>query len=67
MIKLTLAKALEKQNITRYELAKRAGIQYPVIDRYYKNKVKRYDADVLNSICTVLNCDIKDILEYTKS
>lgn len=67
MIRLTLDKELEKHNISRYELAKRAGIQYPVIDRYYKNRIKRYDADVLNNICTVLNCDIKDILEYKKS
>ena len=67
MIKLTLDKALEKNNISRYELAKRTGVRYQTIDKYYKNRIKRYDADVLNNICTVLNCDIKDILEYTKS
>ena len=67
MIKLTLDKALEKHNISRYELAKRTGVRYQTIDKYYKNRIKRYDADVLNGICTVLNCDIKDILEYTKS
>ncbi len=67
MIKLTLDKALEKHNISRYELAKRTGVRYQTIDKYYKNRIKRYDADVLNNICTVLNCDIKDILEYTKS
>lgn len=67
MIKLTLDKALEKHNISRYELAKRTGVRYQTIDKYYKNRIKRYDADVLNNICTVLNCDIKDILEYKKS
>ena len=66
MIKLTLAKALEKANITRYELSKRTGIQYQVIDNYYKNRVKRYDSFILDRICNVLNCDIKDIMEYTK-
>ena len=44
MIRLTLDKALEKSGLTRYELGKRTGIQYQIIDNYYKNKVKRYDS-----------------------
>lgn len=47
MIKLTLDTTLQKLNISRYELAKRTGIQYQIIDNYYKNRVKRYDSDVL--------------------
>lgn len=66
MITLTLDKALEKRGMTRYELAKRTGIQYQIIDNYYKNKVKRYDSFVLERICDALNCDIRDILEYRK-
>ncbi len=64
MIILTLDKTLEKLHISRYELAKRTGIQYQVIDNYYKNKVKRYDSFVLNRICQTLNCNITDIIEY---
>ena len=37
MIKLTLDTTLQKLNISRYELAKRTGIQYQIIDNYYKN------------------------------
>ena len=66
MIKLTLDKALKNLNISRYELSKRTGIQYQIIDNYYKNKVKRYDSYVLDRICDALNCDIKDIIEYKK-
>ncbi len=66
MIFLTLDKALEKHQITRYELAKRTGIQYQIIDKYYKNKVKRYDSFVLDRICDALECDIQDILCYQK-
>ena len=66
MIQLTLAKALENAKITRYELAKRTGIQYQVIDNYYKNHVKRYDSYILDRICTALDCDISDIIEYQK-
>ncbi len=66
MIILTLDKALEKAGVTRYELAKRTGIQYQIIDNYFKNKVKRYDSYVLNRICEALNCEIKDIIAYSK-
>lgn len=66
MIRLTLDEALGKYGITRYELAKRTGIQYQIIDNYYKNKVKRYDSFVLDKICSALGCRISDIIEYKK-
>lgn len=66
MIKIILDKTLTKLNISRYELSKRTGIQYQIIDNYYKNKVKRYDSYVLERICDALNCTISDIIEYKK-
>lgn len=65
MISLTLDKYLEKTKITRYELSKRTGIRFQIIDNYFKNKVIRYDSDILNRICTALNCDISDIICFT--
>lgn len=65
MVRLTIDKCLEKQGITRYELAKRTGIKFQTIDRYYKNKVVRFDSYILDRICTVLECNISDILEYS--
>lgn len=64
MVVLELDKALEKRNISRYELAKRTGIQYQIIDNYYKNKVKRYDAYVLDRICGALDCGIDEIIVH---
>ena len=66
MIKLTLDKALKKSGVTRYELEKRTGIQYQIIDNYSKNKVKRYDSYILERICGALDCKIEDIIEYKK-
>ena len=66
MIRVCLDKALSKYNISRYEIAKRTGIQYQIIDNYYKNKVKRYDGYVLERICTALDCDINEIIELVK-
>lgn len=64
MIKLTLDKVLEKAGITRYELSKRTGIRYQIIDNYYKNNVTRYDSYVLDRICDALQCKISDIILF---
>ena len=62
MIKLTIDKYINEKKITRYELSKRTEIAFPIIDRYYKNKVVRYDSYVLDKICAALNCEISDII-----
>lgn len=66
MVRICLDKTLERLNVSRYELAKRTGIQYQIIDNYYKNKVKRYDSYVVDRICVALDCDVNDIIEYVK-
>ena len=66
MIKLALDCIMRQKNITRYELSKKTGIQYHVIDNYYKNKVIRYDSFILNRICTVLDCGIQDVIHFEK-
>ena len=49
-IKITLDKKLRSLGITRYELAKRSSVGYQTIDNYYKNRVVRYDKDILLKI-----------------
>ncbi len=66
MVKLTIDKYLDEHGITRYELAKRTEVKFQTIDRYYKNRVVRYDSYILDRICDVLGCDLSDIIEYRK-
>ncbi len=66
MVKLTLDTYLNTIGVTRYRLAKLTGINYQIIDHYYKNKVARYDSDVLDRICKVLHCRIEDILSFAE-
>ena len=66
VIRITLDTLLSQHGISRYELAKRTGIRYHIIDNYYKNKVIRYDSFVLNKICTALDCKIEDIITFEK-
>ena len=64
MIKMTLDEALGARKLSRYELAKRTGIRYHIVDNYYKNKVVRYDSFVLDKICSTLECKIDEIIKY---
>ncbi len=66
MIRISLDKLLEKRGISRYELSKRSGVQYQIVDNYYKNRVIRYDSYVLERICDALGCSISDVIEYKK-
>jgi len=67
MVRLTIDKYLKKCGITRYELAKRTEVKFQTIDRYYKNRVTRYDSYILDRICAALDCSLSDIIEYVKS
>ena len=66
MVRLTIDKYLDKRGITRYELAKRTEVKFQTIDRYYKNRVVRYDSYILDRICAALECDLCDVIEYVK-
>lgn len=65
-IRICLDKALTQRGITRYELNKRIGSQYQTVDNYYKNKVSRYDRDILLRICIALDCGIDEIIEVVR-
>ena len=66
MVRLTIDKYLRENGITRYELAKRTDIKFQTIDRYYKNRVVRYDAYILDRICKALECKTCDLIEYVE-
>ena len=66
MVRLTINKVLEERGITRYELAKRTEVKFQTIDRYYKNRVVRYDSYILDRICAALECNLCDIMEYVR-
>ena len=61
-IHLTLKEKLDERGITRYQLSKMTDIQYQTIDKYYKNKVVKYDSYVLERLCSALKCPISDLI-----
>lgn len=62
-IRIGLDDLLREQGITRYELAKRTGVKFQTIDNYYKNKVIRYDSEILLKMCTELGCGIEELIQ----
>ena len=62
VVRFCLAEYLDANDISRYNLAKRTGIQYHVIDSYYENKVCRLDSYNLGRIIEALDCQLTDIL-----
>lgn len=62
-IRIVLDDKLKEKNITRYELSKITAIKYQTIDNYYKNRVVRYDREILLKICLALKCEVGDIIK----
>lgn len=63
-IRIKLNELLEKSNISKNKLCHRAELQHTQLNNFCKNKITRLDTDVLARICTALECDISDLLEY---
>lgn len=61
-----LRKIMDERHIKRNQLANAMGVNYPVVDKWYKGDVSRMDIDVLTRICYVLDCQVQDILTYEK-
>lgn len=64
-IKIKLRELMEKNEISRYALARRINVRFEVVDRWYNGNIEKIDLDILARICFTLGCQISDILEYT--
>ena len=63
-IKINLAKLIEESGMSNNKLSHRAEMQRTQINHYCNNTVTRLDIDVLARLCTVLECEIGDLLEF---
>lgn len=59
-----LQSVLEKNNITKYKLSRITNIRYDTICNYCKGEVTLINVEYLKIFCSVLNCEIQDIIEY---
>lgn len=63
-IKIKLNELIEREGISKNKLSHRAEMQRSQINHYCNNSISRLDIDVLARMCTVLNCEIGDLLEF---
>ena len=63
-IRINLDELIKKKGISKNKLSHRAEMQRTQINNYCKNNITRLDTDVLARLCTVLECEISDLLEF---
>ena len=63
-IKINLTKLIEERSMSKNKLCHRAEMQRTQINHYCNNTISRLDIDVLARLCTVLECEIGDLLEF---
>ncbi len=63
-IRIKLDELIQKKGISKNKLSHWAEMQRSQINHYCKNEIARLDIDVLARICTVMECQIGDLLEF---
>lgn len=63
-VRINLASVIEKKGISKNKLSQRAEMQRTQLNNYCNNTISRLDIDVLGRLCTVLECEIGDLLEF---
>lgn len=66
-LEIRLAKLIEEKGLNRYKLSIKAAMNWKQVNNYCDNSVTRLDTFVLCKICTVLECEIKDLLVFIPS
>ena len=59
-----LDELIKKSGISKNKLCHRAELQRTQLNNYCNNNISRLDIDVLARICTILNCEIGDLLKF---
>ncbi len=67
-VQINLKQLMDEYSISIYQMSKLTGLKYNTIKSYYINApLTKVDLDVVAKMCYVLNCNVKDILEYVNT
>lgn len=67
MIKFKIKVWLAMRDMTQKELAERTGIRPPTISAICTGTIKHLPVEALDKICTVLECQPGDLIEFIKA
>lgn len=63
-LEIRLAELMKERELNRNQLSHKAAMSWNQIDSYYTNNITRLDVFVLCKLCTVLDCEIQDLLKF---
>lgn len=63
-VRIELNELIQKSGISKNKLCQRAEMQRTQLNNYCNNSISRLDIDVLARICTVLQCEMGDLLKF---
>lgn len=66
MIKFKVKVMLAMRDMTQKELAEKTGIRPPTISAICTGAIKHLPIEALEKICTALDCQPGDLMEYIK-
>lgn len=66
MIVIKLRSTMEKRGLNIGTLAERAGMHRNGISKILNGKNSGIEFDTLDKLCTALDCNVQDIIEYVK-
>ena len=66
-LEIRLAELMEEKGLNRYKLSLKAAMNWNQVNNYFTNNISRLDTFVLCKLCTVLECDIQDLLVFIPS
>lgn len=55
---------MDKQGISRYDMAQRIGISYPTMCKIYAGATESIKFDILDGLCRELRCTPNDVLVH---
>lgn len=63
-LEIRLQELLEKKGLSKNKLCHKAEMSWQQIDNYCTNEITRLDIYVLCKLCTVLECEIQELLVF---
>ena len=66
-IEFLFQKVMEEKGLNRNQVANRAKVSHDLVTRWCKGNIEKLDIGVLARICYVLDCQVSDVMRYTKN
>jgi putative transcriptional regulator len=64
MIKIHLSRILGERRLKIADVARDTGLNRGTLTRMYHETAERLDVDVLERLCTYLDCSLDQLIEY---